>query len=127
MTLTQFLIINRITAAASIGRRVVVQNAVEVNGKVENDPARQLKHGDIVVYNGFTPIVFTPWSVLYVTREASLHQVGPFNEEKQALEWIAKNNGTGEDAEIDINDQHVYLLSPDHVKTEVRAFDLPSV
>lgn len=51
-----------------------------------------------------------PWSVLYEA-DASVYQIGPFDNRADALQAATKAQAEGE---YDARDQQVYLIGPDH-------------
>jgi hypothetical protein len=53
--------------------------------------------------------------------DGRIFKAGPFDEEPAALEWAKRASSNGE---FDINDQHVYHLTPDHRLIELSANDL---
>lgn len=66
------------------------------------------------------------YSVIYVG-DAEIFKVGPFASEDEAMKWVAENRFTGAadqlEYEFDLNDQHVYLIGPDHSMTELNESD----
>jgi len=64
-----------------------------------------------------------PWSIVYEA-DGDVYNVGPYATEVEAMAWAKAHNGTGVNSEFDINDQHVYLLHPDHRLIELSADDL---
>ena len=65
------------------------------------------------------------WSILYVQGfpSGSIFSIGPHTSREDAMR-VFRKAATGEDAEFDISDQHVYLLTPDHQLQELGESDL---
>jgi len=63
------------------------------------------------------------WSILYIPSHSdfalSVCQGGPFETEEQAMTWFRENQGT----EFDIDEDRVYLMSPDHRMQELSSSD----
>lgn len=64
-----------------------------------------------------------PWSIVYEA-DGDVYSVGPYTTEGEALAWAKSHNGTGVDSEFDANDQHVYIVGPDHRMVELSGDDL---
>lgn len=60
MNLINLLVGKEVFDSNSMARRGIYMNTVVVNGKVENDPAKELKHGDTIKVFGRTMVVKEP-------------------------------------------------------------------
>ena len=60
MNLINILVANNVYDSNSVARRGIFMNTVLVNGKVETDPAKELKHGDTIKVFGRTMVVKEP-------------------------------------------------------------------
>ena len=74
---------------------------------------------------------YRPWSILY-SREGEIYNCGPFATEDSAMAWANDNRYQGADGdqdafEFDLDDEHVYLLGPDHRIQELSNSDFPEV
>ena len=66
-----------------------------------------------------------PYSVLYAV-EGEIYKCGPFLSFEEAMDYIRKHS-TGEiNREFDLDDQYVYILTPDHRLMPVVSDDLIS-
>lgn len=67
-----------------------------------------------------------PWSIIYII-QGDLFNAGPFANEQSAMTWANEHRYRGDDDqdefEFDLDDEHVYLLGPDHRMTELENGD----
>lgn len=61
-----------------------------------------------------------PWTILYAA-DGEVHSIGPFSSEDAAYEGASKAQTDGE---FDIDNQHIYIMRPDHSKYEIMRSDL---
>lgn len=62
-----------------------------------------------------------PYSILYTIEYGEIMQCGPFKNEQEAMKYVRGHCYTEgcNEYEFDLNDQHVYLLHPDHRMIEL--------
>ena len=63
-----------------------------------------------------------PYSVLYA-HEGEIYKCGPFLSHNEAMDYI-RENSTGDYPEFDLDDEYVYVLTPDHRLLPVGSDDL---
>ena len=64
--------------------------------------------------------VDTPYSVLYANK-GEIYNCGPFASESEAVDYIRGHSG-----EFDLDEQYVYILTPDHRLISITSDDLGS-
>ena len=62
--------------------------------------------------------VDTPYSVLYANK-GEIYNCGPFVSDSEAMDYIRGHSG-----EFDLDEQYVYILTPDHRLISVTSDDL---
>jgi hypothetical protein len=63
-----------------------------------------------------------PYSVLYA-HEGEIYKCGPFLNYNEAMDYI-REHSTGEMNEFDLDEEYVYILTPDHRLMSVSSDDL---
>ena len=69
-----------------------------------------------------------PFSILYTIEYGEIMRCGPFKSEQLAMKYVGEHRYTGNpdqtEYEFDLNEQHVYLLHPDHRMIELEDGDV---
>jgi hypothetical protein len=64
------------------------------------------------------------FTILYVAAN-QIFKVSPFKSEQEAMDWLDKNRvkRSNPEGELDLDNQHVYMLHPDHRMVELSSSD----
>ena len=64
-----------------------------------------------------------PYSVLYAV-DGEIYKSGPFLSFEEAMDYIRKHSNKELDCEFDLDEEYVYILTPDHRLIPVTSDDI---
>jgi hypothetical protein len=64
-----------------------------------------------------------PYSVLYAV-DGEIYKCGPFLTYEESMEYIRKHSTGDMNREFDLNEQYVYIMTPDHRLISVSSDDV---
>lgn len=64
-----------------------------------------------------------PYSVVYAV-EGEIYKCGPFLSFEETIDYIRQHSGKESNAEFDLDEEYVYILTPDHRLMPVSSDDI---